>query len=74
MKTFKYIFIILVGLVWSCDDFLDTPPKSQISLGDFCKTKAAAQLGVAAIYNAVQNAMEQDFWTWGGIKSRQLHS
>ena len=69
MKTFKYIFIILVGLVWSCDDFLDTPPKSQISLGDFWKTKADAQLGVAAIYNAVQNAMEQDFWTSGELRA-----
>ena len=69
MKTFKYIFIIIIGFSWSCDEFLDTPPESQISLSDFWKTKADAQLGVAAIYNAVQDALEQNFWTWGELRA-----
>ena len=69
MKTFKYILILLIGLLWSCDDFLDTPPKSQISLSDFWQTKADAQLGVAAIYNAMQNALEEEFWVWGELRA-----
>lgn len=68
MKITKYIFLTLIGFMWSCDEFLDTPPESQISLTDFWKTKADAQLGVAAIYDALQQAIEQEFWLWGEVR------
>ena len=68
MKITKYILLTLIGLMWSCDEFLDTPPESQISLTDFWQTKADAELGVAAVYDAVQSALEEEFWLWGEVR------
>lgn len=68
MKKSKYIFIILLGLLWSCDEFLDTPPTSQISLSDFWQTQQDAELGIAAVYDALQGAFEEEFWLWGEFR------
>lgn len=70
MRTqYKFFFFLLLSLgLASCDEFLDTPPKSQLSLQSFWNTETDAQLGVAAIYDALQNAFEQEFWYWGELR------
>lgn len=69
MKALRYIVLAVVMTAWSCDDFLETPPESQISLSDFWNTKTDAELGVAAIYDAAQNAFEEEFWFWGEMRA-----
>ncbi len=69
MKLVQYISCCLIALsLISCDDFLDTPPRSQLSLQGFWKTESDAELGVAAIYNSLQLAFEQNFWYWGEFR------
>lgn len=59
----------MIGIgAFSCDDFLDTPPESQLSIEAFWNTPQDAQLGVAAIYNEMQNAFEVEFWRWGEFR------
>jgi len=69
MKNFKHILVlfVLIGSV-SCDEFLDTPPASQLSIDAFWNTAQDAQLGVAALYNEVQVTFEQSFWSWGELR------
>lgn len=65
----KYILVIFVVLFSSCEKFLDTPQKSQLNLSSFWNTQSDAELGVAAIYNASQEAFEVDFWRWGELRA-----
>ena len=69
MKIYKHILIVLMltGSV-SCDEFLDTPPVSQLSIDAFWNTSQDAQLGVAALYNEVQETFEESFWSWGELR------
>ncbi|SDF19099.1 Starch-binding associating with outer membrane [Pricia antarctica] len=67
LNRFILIIIFLISIV-SCDDFLDTPSKSQISLSGFWQTRSDAELGVAAIYDAMQKALETNFWNWGELR------
>ncbi|MEM6631713.1 MAG: RagB/SusD family nutrient uptake outer membrane protein [Bacteroidota bacterium] len=69
MKFHIYILLLLIGLGGtSCEDFLDTPPVSQLSLTGFWNSESDAQLGVAAIYDAAQDAFEQEYWFWGELR------
>lgn len=55
----KYIAYILVcGLLivsWSCDDFLEEEPVSQISAKTFYEDAAAAEIGLTGVYNRFFN-------------------
>nr|WP_299344370.1 RagB/SusD family nutrient uptake outer membrane protein [Allomuricauda sp.] len=68
MRYLKNLTVLVVIAFWSCDDFLDTPPESQISLSDFWQTRSDAELGVAAAYDELQNAFESNFWVWGELR------
>ncbi len=69
MKVFKYVAAVLtVTLAFSCEEFLNTPPESQLSLEGFWQTQSDAELGVAAIYDAAQKAFEQAYWYWGEFR------
>tara|TARA_R110000822_G_scaffold78371_4_gene187740 strand:- start:1 stop:216 length:216 start_codon:yes stop_codon:yes gene_type:complete len=68
MKPFKYLLLVFLVLLSSCEDFLDAESESQISLTAFWKTRSDAELGVAAIYDAAQKALETNFWIWGEIR------
>lgn len=68
MRNLYKLTILVVILLWSCDDFLDTPPESQIGLSDFWQSGTDAELGVAAIYDELQNAFQSNFWVWGEVR------
>lgn len=55
MKYSKFIIIVFLGfLVTSCEDFLDPDPDSAIKTEDFYQTPEELELGVIAIYDAIQ--------------------
>lgn len=55
MKYSKYITIVFLGfLLNSCSDFLDPDPDSAIKTEDFYQTPEELELGLIAIYNAIQ--------------------
>ncbi|GAA3638093.1 RagB/SusD family nutrient uptake outer membrane protein [Flavivirga jejuensis] len=63
MKYSKYIIIVFLGfLLNSCSDFLDPDPDSAIKTEDFYQTAEELELGVIAIYDALQ-----------GVNSNQLN-
>jgi len=59
---------LLVALFSSCDKFLETPQKSQLSLSAFWNSQKDAELGLAGVYDAAQIAFEIDFWRWGELR------
>lgn len=65
----KFSLFILVPFLCSCQKFLDTPPKSQLSVTNFWKSADDAELGLAGVYSAFQNAFRQDFWRWGELRA-----
>lgn len=55
MKYSKFIIIIFLGvLVSSCEDFLSPDPTSAIPTGDFYNSAEDLQLGLIAVYDAIQ--------------------
>ncbi|MEO9572085.1 MAG: RagB/SusD family nutrient uptake outer membrane protein [Polaribacter sp.] len=63
MKYSKYIIIgFLSFILYSCSDFLDPDPDSAIKTEDFYKTTEELELGLIAIYDAIQ-----------GVNSTQLN-
>jgi hypothetical protein len=70
MKTLlKYFLAITIISFCSCKKFLETPQQSQLVLSDFWKTSSDAELGIAGVYDAAQNAFEEDYWTWGELRA-----
>src|SRR5690606_12912292 len=69
MKTYKYIFILVMVFFSSCEEFLDEPQTSQLSLSQFWNSSNDAELGVAAIYHAAQTVFEQNYWRWGEFRA-----
>ncbi|MDV7186445.1 RagB/SusD family nutrient uptake outer membrane protein [Lutibacter sp. TH_r2] len=55
MRYSKYIIIVFLGfLITSCEEFLDPDPTSAIKTEDFYQTVEELELGVLAIYDAIQ--------------------
>ena len=73
MKTKKYmlsaLFASLMLLGTSCEDILDTDPIDEISDAVFWKTNADAALGVASIYDAMQDTYRIKHFYWGDFRS-----
>ena len=57
MRYSKFITILFVGsLLSSCSGFLDPDPVAAIKKDDFYSTAAELELGIGAIYDAIQGA------------------
>ncbi|WP_170064462.1 RagB/SusD family nutrient uptake outer membrane protein [Polaribacter glomeratus] len=73
MKKSKYILSSLVAvfllLASSCENVLDLEPISQIPDSKFWKTNADAELGVIAIYDAMQSTYRVKHFLWGDFRS-----
>ncbi|WP_101690430.1 RagB/SusD family nutrient uptake outer membrane protein [Dysgonomonas massiliensis] len=62
----KYILILLAAFsFWSCDDFLDTPVKSNISTSNFFKTKEDFEMALTGVYNTLTSAEWDAGHRWG---------
>jgi tetratricopeptide (TPR) repeat protein len=62
-------FIFLALTYSSCEDFLDEQPFSQIGDQQFWQTAGDAESGVAAIYDAMQDAYRTKHYLWGEFRS-----
>jgi len=72
MKRSIYILIVLTGiLITGCKKKLDQQPISDLSASLFWKTPEHAQLGVAAIYDAMQKTFSSNgsFTEWADARS-----
>lgn len=71
MKFSKYILIILIsGLFASCEDYLEPEPTAAVALVDGQYTTAQeVDLGLIAIYNAVQGVNDNQFDELKGIQA-----
>lgn len=74
MKTnnnIKFIIglLMLLLVVVSCEDYLDEQPPSAISDEQFWQTDGDAELGVAAIYDAMQPTYNRKHYYWGEFRS-----
>lgn len=54
---------------FSCEDFLNEEPFSQVSGAQFWQTPGDAESGVAAIYDAMQRAYRTKHYLWGEFRS-----
>lgn len=65
----KGIFsIALTMTLGACEKNLDVAPQSQISDASFWKTPTDAKLGVAAIYDGMQDAYRTKYYLWGEFR------
>lgn len=74
MKIYKnirglLIASALVSSTFGCDDILDTEPASQVGEAQFWNSESDAELGVAAIYDAMQSAYSSKYFLWGEMRS-----
>ncbi|MFY0598973.1 MAG: RagB/SusD family nutrient uptake outer membrane protein [Cyclobacteriaceae bacterium] len=63
------IFLILIVLVSSCDDFLDTETVSEISDTQFWQSNKDLETGVLSAYDALQGVLRRNYWHWGEGRS-----
>ncbi|OHX64521.1 RagB/SusD family nutrient uptake outer membrane protein [Flammeovirga pacifica] len=61
--------LIPMSLFVGCDSLLNVEPESQIGVDQFWKTEADAASGVAAIYDAAQDAYASKYFIWGELRS-----
>lgn len=61
--------LMLLFTVTSCQDFLDEQPPSSITDAQFWKNNADIELGVTAIYDAMQVAYQRKYFYWGEFRS-----
>ncbi|ANW95846.1 hypothetical protein AXE80_05925 [Wenyingzhuangia fucanilytica] len=73
MKKNRYILtlfsVLALGFASSCESVLEVEPQSQLSDQAFWNTNQDAQLGVAAIYDAMQNAYKDKKFYWGEFRA-----
>ncbi|NNF32611.1 MAG: RagB/SusD family nutrient uptake outer membrane protein [Saprospiraceae bacterium] len=67
----RFVGVILAMTFFSvsCGDLLNEDPISEIGAASFWKSNADAQLGVAAIYDAMQGAYRLKHYNWGEFRS-----
>ena len=69
-KVPSVLAIIFLSLAFvSCDEFLDEQPFSQVGPTQFWQTAGDAESGVAAIYDAMQDAYRTKHYLWGEFRS-----
>ena len=66
-KVISIIFTFLI--VAGCDDFLEEQPVSAVSVDTFWKTPDDAVVGMAAMYDALQRSLSENFFDWGEGRS-----
>ncbi|MBB3696630.1 RagB/SusD family nutrient uptake outer membrane protein [Flammeovirga yaeyamensis] len=74
MKGFRNIrwaisLLVPMYLLTGCDHLLSVEPDSQIGVNQFWKTENDARSGVAAIYDAAQDAYGYKYFIWGELRS-----
>lgn len=62
-------FLLLPFAFFSCDDFLNEEPFSQVSDEQFWQTNSDAEGGLAATYDAMQQAYRLKHYLWGEFRS-----
>lgn len=70
IKSMRILASLLVLFSFSsCEDILDTETYSAISDSDFWQTNKDAELGVAAIYDAMQATYRLNHFLWGEFRA-----
>lgn len=73
MKIFKLkrvaILFATVGMLYSCDDKLDVQPESFVAPKNFFKTQAELNIGLAGVYDGLQNAYSSANYVFGEYRS-----
>lgn len=69
IKILLPLLVFVMFFVTSCESILDTDPIDEISDAVFWKTNADAELGVASIYDAMQDTYRLKHFYWGDFRS-----
>ncbi|WPR70093.1 RagB/SusD family nutrient uptake outer membrane protein [Flavobacterium sp. NG2] len=67
-KVILFSFLV-VGLTTSCEDVLDEKPLSQLADESFWLTNQDAELGIASVYDAMQDAYKVKRFMWGEFRA-----
>lgn len=59
MKHIKFIALALLGLTYSCDEFLNPEPESLVTNSTFFNTDADVEQGILGVYDAIQGIPEE---------------
>ncbi len=68
ITQYSLITIGLAAALSACEKNLDLTPQSQISDASFWKTPTDAKLGVASIYDGMQDAYRTKYYLWGEFR------
>lgn len=73
MKILKYVILFFVGYAFfSCNDFLQVAPESDMTASSFWKTPNDANSGVQSIYFSFSKAIGAHLWDWGDFKADEF--
>lgn len=64
-----WLAIPLLSFGFGCSSILEQPPVSQIEESQFWTSNSDAEAGVAAVYDAMQNAYKSKYFLWGELRS-----
>lgn len=70
---FKFLNILYISTlaltIFSCDDYLDTPPVDKLTSNGFYQTQAQAEQGVLGIYTDLRQASNCEYWFMSECRS-----
>ena len=69
IKKLIYILFIFIILIYSCEDYLDREPQTQITESIFYKTANDAEFAVNAAYEPLQHLWRRTIWYIGDLQS-----
>ncbi|KJF43573.1 RagB/SusD family nutrient uptake outer membrane protein [Draconibacterium sediminis] len=73
-KIYLSLIIILSFVTYSCDEFLDRAPLSDMSPATYFSTKSDMKVWMAGIYDSFQNTLDREHLEWGDIRSDNYHT
>lgn len=67
---YRLIFVLLLGgILTSCDNFLTRYSISDVPASSFPSSESDAQSIITGMYDAIQNALETNYFYWGDMRS-----
>ena len=62
MKTFRYLILLSLLVLWGCED-LDVTPETAISSGNFFTNAKELEIGLNGLYDKTLWKVDSDYWT-----------
>jgi hypothetical protein len=68
MKTFKYILLLFLATLSSCNDIIDLYPESYVNTGSFYSNAAELRTALNGVYNGLQKPLSNE-WSLTELRS-----